>query len=128
VRSASLWRRGRQTYTTHEACVPACVVLVCAQAEISAAAEKGEVLVSVSQDVRLDNRVLDLRTPASQAIFKLQHGVCQVRHDTAPPPAGRGQVCRMLGSDLTAAGLMGQWWFAAVAAYELQDCADITCN
>lgn len=49
-----------------------------AQAEVAAAAEKGEVLASVSQDIRLDNRVLDLRTPANQAIFKLQHAVCQV--------------------------------------------------
>lgn len=48
------------------------------EAEIASAAEKGEVLVSVSQDIRLDNRVLDLRTPANQAIFKLQHGVCQL--------------------------------------------------
>lgn len=55
------------------------MLLVLLQAEIAAAAEKGEVLVSVSQDIRLDNRVLDLRTPANQAIFKLQHGVCQVR-------------------------------------------------
>jgi aspartyl-tRNA synthetase len=48
------------------------------QADIAAAAEKGELLASVSQDIRLDNRVLDLRTPANQAIFKLQHAVCQV--------------------------------------------------
>ncbi|WIA17369.1 hypothetical protein OEZ85_014230 [Tetradesmus obliquus] len=47
-------------------------------AEIAAAAEKGEVLASVSQDVRLDNRALDLRTPANQAIFKLQSAVCQL--------------------------------------------------
>jgi aspartyl-tRNA synthetase len=47
--------------------------------EVAAAAERGEVLATVSQDVRLDNRVLDLRTPANQAIFKLQNGVCQVR-------------------------------------------------
>jgi hypothetical protein len=45
---------------------------------VPAAAEKGELLASVSQDIRLDNRVLDLRTPANQAIFKLQHAVCQV--------------------------------------------------
>jgi hypothetical protein len=49
------------------------------QAEVAAAAEKGEVLVTVSQDIRLDNRALDLRTPANQAIFKLQSAVCQVR-------------------------------------------------
>jgi aspartyl-tRNA synthetase len=48
------------------------------QAEVAAAAEKGEVLSTVSQDVRLDNRALDLRTPANQAIFKLQSAVCQV--------------------------------------------------
>jgi aspartyl-tRNA synthetase len=27
---------------------------------------------------RLDNRVIDLRTPAKQAIFKLQHGFSQL--------------------------------------------------
>lgn len=27
---------------------------------------------------RLDNRVIDLRTPAKQAIFKLSSGVCQL--------------------------------------------------
>jgi hypothetical protein len=54
------------------------LLLLLLQAEIAAAAEKGELLASVSQDIRLDNRVLDLRTPANQAIFKLQHAVCQV--------------------------------------------------
>jgi nondiscriminating aspartyl-tRNA synthetase len=34
--------------------------------------------VIVSQDTRLDNRVLDLRTPASHAIFRVQSGVCQL--------------------------------------------------
>jgi len=53
--------------------------LLCAQADVAAAAEKGELLGTVSQDVRLDNRVLDLRTPANQAIFRLQHAVTQVR-------------------------------------------------
>lgn len=32
--------------------------------------------VSVNQDTRLDNRVIDLRTPANQAIFRVQSGVC----------------------------------------------------
>lgn len=36
-------------------------------------------MATVSQDVRLDNRFLDLRTPANQAIFKCQSAVCQVR-------------------------------------------------
>jgi aspartyl/asparaginyl-tRNA synthetase len=30
----------------------------------------------VSQDVRLNNRVIDLRVPTNQAIFRLQSGVC----------------------------------------------------
>ncbi len=47
-------------------------------AEVASAAERGEVLVTVSQDSRLDNRFLDLRTPANQAIFRLQSAVCQV--------------------------------------------------
>lgn len=33
----------------------------------------------VKQDTRLDNRFLDLRTPANQAIFTLQAAVCQVQ-------------------------------------------------
>jgi len=32
--------------------------------------------VVVSQETRLDNRVLDLRTPANQAIFTIQSAVC----------------------------------------------------
>jgi len=32
----------------------------------------------VKQDVRLDNRIIDLRVPANQAIMRLQSGVCQV--------------------------------------------------
>lgn len=47
-------------------------------AEVAAAAEKGELLVTVGQDNRLNNRFLELRTPANQAIFKLQSAVCQL--------------------------------------------------
>merc|ERR1712130_342993 len=36
----------------------------------------------VNQDTRLDNRVLDLRTPTNQAIFKLEAGVCALFRDT----------------------------------------------
>eukprot|EP00898_Chlorokybus_atmophyticus_P007058 jgi/Chlat1/7353/Chrsp59S06976 len=39
---------------------------------------EGVQLVRVLQDVRLDNRVIDLRTPANQAIFRLQSAVCQL--------------------------------------------------
>ncbi|XP_067002970.2 aspartate--tRNA ligase, cytoplasmic isoform X1 [Anabrus simplex] len=37
--------------------------------------------IRVNQDTRLDNRVLDLRTPANQAIFRLEAGVCQLFRD-----------------------------------------------
>lgn len=39
---------------------------------------KGDLSIIVKQDTRLDNRVLDLRTPANQAIFKLEAGVCEL--------------------------------------------------
>lgn len=35
-------------------------------------------LSTVNQDTRLDNRVLDLRTPANHAIFKLESGICKL--------------------------------------------------
>lgn len=34
--------------------------------------------IHVNQDTRLDNRVLDLRTPTNQAIYRLQGGVCEL--------------------------------------------------
>ena len=46
--------------------------------EIEDALARGEKMARVGQDTRLDNRILDLRTPANQAIFKLQAGVCQL--------------------------------------------------
>ena len=36
----------------------------------------------VSQDTRLDNRVIDLRTPANQAIYRVEAGVCKLFRDT----------------------------------------------
>ncbi|PNH06255.1 Aspartate--tRNA ligase, cytoplasmic [Tetrabaena socialis] len=50
--------------------------------EVKAAAERGEVLSTVGQDLRLDNRFLDLRTPANQAIFRLQSAVGQIFKST----------------------------------------------
>lgn len=40
--------------------------------------EKDPALPTVGQDVRLDNRIIDLRTVANQAIFRLQSGVCML--------------------------------------------------
>eukprot|EP00892_Ulva_mutabilis_P010960 jgi/Ulvmu1/8236/UM041_0046.1 len=48
-----------------------------APAAISEAAQRGEVLGTVEQDLRLNMRHMDLRTPASQAIFRIQSAVCQ---------------------------------------------------
>lgn len=36
---------------------------------------------TVNLDTRLDNRVLDLRTPTTQAIFTIQHGICKIFRD-----------------------------------------------
>ena len=47
--------------------------------EVAAAAAKGEALVTVNRDTRLDSRPIDLRTPANQAVFQIQSGVCQVQ-------------------------------------------------
>jgi len=43
---------------------------------------EGDPLSHVNLDTRLDNRVLDLRTPTSQAIYRLQAGVCRLFRDT----------------------------------------------
>ncbi|KAL6007223.1 Aspartate--tRNA ligase 2, cytoplasmic [Asimina triloba] len=43
--------------------------------DIEDAKKAGELLVSVGQDTRLNNRVLDFRTPANQAIFRIQSQV-----------------------------------------------------
>lgn len=45
---------------------------------IEKALAAGEVAPTVGQDTRLDNRVVDLRTPANQAIFRVQSAVTQV--------------------------------------------------
>ncbi|KAG1705484.1 Aspartate--tRNA ligase, cytoplasmic [Nymphon striatum] len=37
--------------------------------------------IKVNQDTRLDNRVLDLRTPTNQALFKLEAGLCKFFRD-----------------------------------------------
>lgn len=60
------------------------------QIEDAARPEKSEdegLNIRVNQDTRLDNRILDLRTPANQAIFRLEAGVCKLFRDTL---SGRG--------------------------------------
>ncbi|XP_028779365.1 aspartate--tRNA ligase 2, cytoplasmic [Neltuma alba] len=46
--------------------------------EIEKALQAGEQLVRVNQDTRLNHRVLDLRTPANQGIFRIQSQVVNV--------------------------------------------------
>ena len=36
----------------------------------------------VNQDTRLDNRVLDLRTPTNQAIYRVQAAICRLFRET----------------------------------------------
>lgn len=43
--------------------------------------KEGEKLAVVKQDVRLNNRIIDLRVPTNQAIFRLQAGVCKLFRD-----------------------------------------------
>ncbi|CAH2014190.1 unnamed protein product [Acanthoscelides obtectus] len=38
--------------------------------------------IRVNQDTRLDNRILDLRTPTNQAIYRLEAGVCRLFRDS----------------------------------------------
>ena len=38
--------------------------------------------IRVNQDTRLDNRILDLRTTANQAIFRIEAGVCRLFRET----------------------------------------------
>ena len=46
--------------------------------EIEEANARGEQMASVAQDTRLDNRVIDLRTPTNHAIFRVQSAVTQL--------------------------------------------------
>eukprot|EP00158_Paraphelidium_tribonemae_P002558 Partr_v1_DN25468_c0_g1_i1_m53747 putative Aspartyl-tRNA synthetase len=48
------------------------------ESEIEKAAAAGELLPRVMLDTRLNNRVIDLRSITNQAIFRIQHGVCQL--------------------------------------------------
>ena len=38
----------------------------------------GKKMPVVKQDVRLNNRIIDLRVPTNQAIMRLQSGVCRI--------------------------------------------------
>lgn len=44
--------------------------------------------IKVNQDTRLDNRILDLRTPANQAIFRVEAAVCKLFRDILTEKVG----------------------------------------
>lgn len=44
--------------------------------------KEGDLGIKVNQETRLDNRVLDLRTPTNQAIFRIQAAVCRLFRET----------------------------------------------
>ncbi|XP_063727769.1 aspartate--tRNA ligase, cytoplasmic-like [Symsagittifera roscoffensis] len=51
------------------------------QQEEESGKEGGQQLARVKQDTKLDNRVIDLRTPINQAIFRVEAGVCRLFRD-----------------------------------------------
>ncbi len=46
-----------------------------------------------AQDTRLEHRFVDLRTPANQAIFRLQSAVCQVHGQAGQSARAASSVC-----------------------------------
>lgn len=56
-------------------------MLFCPHFDKIAEKDPNSLNIRVNQDTRLDNRVLDLRTPANQAIFRLEAGVCRLFRD-----------------------------------------------
>lgn len=46
--------------------------------EVKAADSKDGKVIQVGQEIRLNNRIIDLRVPSNQALMRLQSGVCQL--------------------------------------------------
>ena len=68
-----------------------CVLMVVPCCRTAEQQEGDAQFATVSQDLRLNHRVLDLRTGFSQAVFRLQSAVCQVsplsqRHPASSAP------------------------------------------
>ena len=77
--------KDREIQVTHVFVVSAAVPMLPLQVIDAARPEPKEgepdpdsLVIRVNQDTRLDNRVLDLRTPANQAIFRVEAGVCNL--------------------------------------------------
>lgn len=70
----------------------------------------------MAADTRLDHRWIDLRTPANQAIFKIQSSVCQYFRGYLVSKvcvASAGRLCCMLPPPLL---LLLLWLLATVAS------------
>ena len=61
------------------------------------------VQVRVNQDTRLNYRVLDLRTPTSNAIFRVEAGICRLFRETltkqVKPFTKQLQTAHLTGTD-----------------------------
>eukprot|EP00913_Durusdinium_trenchii_P033700 g31548.t1 len=81
TRARFWWLRGVELSVEKIFCIGRSQALPLRLADASrseAELEKDPSLPTVGQDVRLDNRIIDLRTVANQAIFRLQSGVCEL--------------------------------------------------
>lgn len=85
----------KQTPTRVESCTQGDVELHVTQVFVISASEprlpilledamrpEDDELASVSQDTRLDNRIIDLRTVTNQAIYKVEAGICRLFRQT----------------------------------------------
>ena len=73
--------------------------------------------IKVNQDTRLDNRVLDLRTPTNQAIFRLEAGVCKLFRDALTNEGFTEIMCPKLISAASEGGanVFGMTYFDKMA-------------
>lgn len=112
----------KQTPTRVESCTQGDVELHVTQVFVISASEprlpilledamrpEDDELASVSQDTRLDNRIIDLRTVTNQAIYKVEAGICRLFRQTLTkqgfteihtPKIINGKLEKDLGSSL----------------------------
>ncbi|WAR54765.1 hypothetical protein PtB15_4B383 [Puccinia triticina] len=74
----SVWGKALQIFLLAEAPAKLPFLLKDASRPVDLLPKEGEQFVTVGTNTRLDNRVLDLRTPVNQAIFRVQSRVCNL--------------------------------------------------
>merc|ERR1711988_1078224 len=72
----------KQTWTTSQSEPVLPLQIEDAARKVTEEDDEAGLNIKVNQDTRLDNRILDLRTPTNQAIFRVEAGVCQLFRDT----------------------------------------------